>query len=125
MEKLMQALEITNTTPTQRAITECLRKGFITHFYKSSIFFVVKLVLHYENPNSESSYQGELTQERSSYPCTNLENKTQQHENKKNFMKVQVPIITFLIFLKNLLATNKQELDYYLKEDYLQTKNKC
>jgi hypothetical protein len=73
-------------------------------------------VLHYENPNSKPSYQGELTQEGSSYPRTNLENKTQQHENKKNFMKVQVPIITFSIFFKKLLATNKQELDYYLKE---------
>ena len=60
----------------------------------------------------------------SSLTSTSLQFFLQQHENKKNFMKVQVPIITFLIFLKNLLATNKQELDYYLKEDYLQIKNK-
>jgi len=112
----MQALEITNTTPTHRAITECLRKVLHHSLLQVFNFFCCQAVLHYENPNIEPSCTKELTQERSSYSCTNLENKTQQHENKKNFMKVEVPIITFSIFLKKLLATNKQELDYYLKE---------
>ena len=116
MENIMQALETTNTTSSARAITECLRKVLHTHFYNSPSFFVVELVINYKNPDSKPSYHEELTLQRSSYPCCNLENKTQQHENKKNFMKVQVLIITFSIFLKKLLAINKQELDYYLKE---------
>ena len=60
MEKIMQALEITNTTPTQRAITECLKKVLHHSLRQVFNFFVVKLVLHYENPNSKPPYQGEL-----------------------------------------------------------------
>lgn len=107
----MQALEITNATSSELAITECLSEELHTHCFKLSKFFGVELLLHYGSPDSKASYQGELTQESSCYPRNNLENTTHQHEKEENFIKSQAPIITFSIPLKKLLASSKQGLD--------------
>jgi hypothetical protein len=95
----------------EREITECLRKGFLLTPPNSSSFFVVELVLDYGNPDIKPAYQAKLTVKSSRYSTSNLENKTQQHEKEKSFMKGQVLIITFSILLKKLLAFNKEGLD--------------
>jgi hypothetical protein len=85
-------------------------KGVLLTPPNSSSFFV-ELVLDYGNPDIKPAYQAKLTVKSSRYSTSNLENKTQQHEKEKSFMKGQVLIITFSILLKKLLAFNKEGLD--------------